>query len=831
MNKLYTVLLGSLIACTVYAQPAGWSYVQPLQVQNNTASLVTNYQLMFTFDTQTPIGLGQMNANGDDIRFGKTCAGTTLFNYWIESGINTTTTKFWVKIDSIPASGSVVIYMFYGNASATAASAIPGVFIGPHSSTDSVASGGAGGVGNSQRGFRFAPNEDVLVSAFGKREPTGTTRYVTLFNFTTQAVLSQQQVAGPAAQYSYQNIAQPLWLTTGTQYLLELFQGTGDGYYFGTSSQIGQHLTYYDMRYCNSCTQNTFPTNTLSNYQYGYPDMWYWTKQNIAVAPTVSVTTVVGGTLTTVMSGNTTVCPGDSATVTIAASGGTGVYSYQWIPTTGMAYPTAASTNVLPPTSGWYYCIATDQCGNSNTDSIYVTINTPPTITANVSTDSVCLGGTFIATGGGAVSYSWSGGVVDGLPFTPSATSNYTVTGTDANGCTNIAIAAVEVLPLPSVMAGASATTICAGDSVTLFGIGSATFVWDNGAIDNVPTAPSSNTFYHVVGTDVYGCSNSDSIFITVNSGPTVFLNVTGAPFCSGGSANLSASGAGSFVWNPGSITGSNITVSPTAPTMYYATGTDSASGCSTTDSIFVDVYQNPMIVTTSDTVCSGNCGQLNAIVTGGTPAYTYMWAPATGLSNTTILNPLACDTITMCYTLTVTDANNCSDSQVACNFVDQIPAVSISGPQTACVNDGNMTLFSSPASAVFSGPGMTNNIFSPSTAGVGTHMIVLTYTDPNTGCVGMDSMAIVVSACVGIVDNNANDGIDVYPNPFGNQFTISLTEASHVRMFNNLGQVVFEQEMNTGRNEINTASLPVGVYTLEVMNASGTASIKVVKQ
>jgi hypothetical protein len=83
----------------------------------------------------------------------------------------------------------------------------------------------------------------------------------------------------------------------------------------------------------------------------------------------------------------------------------------------------------------------------------------------------------------------------------------------------------------------------------------------------------------------------------------------------------------------------------------------------------------------------------------------------------------------------------------------------------------------------------------------------------------------------VGIADNNANDGIDVYPNPFGNQFIISLSETSHVRMFNNLGQVVFEQELSAGRNEISASEFPAGIYTLEVVNGNGIATIKVVKQ
>lgn len=829
MKKFYAILTGTFITCAAFAQPAGWSYVQPLQVQNNTASLVTNYQLQFTYNTSTPIGAGQMNVNGNDIRFGKDCAGTTLFNYWIESGINTASTTFWVKIDSLPASGLIQFYMFYGNASAPAASAVMGTFIGPHSSTDSVASGGAGGVAQSQRGFRFSPNENVLMTHAGKRDPTGTVRYVTLFDFATQAIISQQQVGGPAGQYSYNPLPNPIWLIQGTQYTLQLFQGTGDGYYFGTSSQIGQHLTYLDMRYCNSCTQNTFPTNTLTNYHYGYPDMWYFTKQTIATAPTVSPGSIGSGTLVTGTSGLNNVCPGDSAMVSIAASGGTGSYSYQWLPTTGMANANSASTMVLPPTSGMYYCMVSDACGNAGLDSIYVTIYTPPTVTASVSTDSVCAGASFIPMGGGAISYSWSGGLTDMVAFTPSATNNYTVTGTDANGCTNIAVAAVEVLPLPSVTASASDSTVCAGDAVTFNGGGAATYTWDNGVTDNVAGPATMSAMYHVTGADIYGCVNWDSIYVTVNALPNVIGNVSGAPICVGGTVNLSASGADVFVWNPGSLTGSSVNVTPSSTTTYTVTGTDSLTGCSNVDSVIADVNQNPFIVTTSDTSCSNICGQLNAVVTGGSPGYTYMWVPTIGLNNTAIANPVSCMTITQCYTVMVTDANGCTDAQLACNNVNTAPTVALTGPANMCVTDATTPVVGTPGGGSYSGPGITGNSFSPGAAGVGTHAIVYSFTD-SSGCDAADTISIVVSPCVGIADNNANDGIDVFPNPFESELIVKLDVASRVRMFNELGQVVIDQQMNAGRNTINTGALSSGVYFLEVVSATNSVTLKIVK-
>ena len=256
LSPFFLVLISCcLLAGGVEAQPLGWQYAKNIEITENSGATLTNYQLRITLNTQVYVNAGQMLASGDDIRFGADINGVTQLSYWIESGMNTASTVIWVKVPSLPANATTTIYLFYGNNAAGGASSIDGTFIGPHSSTDSVASGGAGGVGNSQRGFRFSVTEDILVKSFGKREPTGTTRYVTMFDYNSQAILRQHQVSGPAGQYYYSDLSQPIWLTQGAQYLLELFQASGDGYYFGTSSQIGQHLVYYDMRYCNSCNR------------------------------------------------------------------------------------------------------------------------------------------------------------------------------------------------------------------------------------------------------------------------------------------------------------------------------------------------------------------------------------------------------------------------------------------------------------------------------------------------------------------------------------------------------------------------------------------------
>lgn len=288
--RLITIIISFfIVSSAVNAQLPGWKGSMSVTVQNTSGTAMTDYQVPVVFNSQALIALNLMQANGNDIRFGSNCSGSSLYDYWIEGFLNTDTTKVWVKVPSVPANSSVTLYMFFGNSGASAASTLT-TFIGPNSSTDSVSVASTNTVSNCQRGFRFTANQPLLVTHLGKKIPNATQRYVTIFNFSTQAIVTQGQVdAGTSGIYNYNALTQPVWLQSGQQYLLELYNGAGDMYYYGASSQVGQHLTYGDMRYCNSCTQNTFPTNVLTNIHYGLPDFWYYvTAAPVSPAPTIT---------------------------------------------------------------------------------------------------------------------------------------------------------------------------------------------------------------------------------------------------------------------------------------------------------------------------------------------------------------------------------------------------------------------------------------------------------------------------------------------------------------------------------------------------------------
>ncbi|MGZ3921700.1 MAG: DUF2341 domain-containing protein [Bacteroidia bacterium] len=491
LKHLLSVVLVVITGAFAKAQLPGYSNMKSITVSNSTSSLAIGYQLKLTVNTQSLISASQMLATGDDIRFGKTCSGSVLYNYWIESGINTPTTVIWVNIDSIPAGGNRTFYMYYGNPSATAVSSIPLVFPFAGSSTDSVSNGTSGGSTNSQRGFRFSPNVDVLVTSFGKYEPNGSTRYVTLFDVTTQSIVAQQQINGPALQYSYTALPNPLWLTQSTQYILQLYQGASDGYVYGTSSQIDNRLTYYDMRYCNSCTQNTFPTSVLANYHYGYADFCFYYRNMLSPAPTYTFANTVLPSLA-VAGPTTTSCAGSA--ITLTASGTT---SYSW--STGQTAGTVAVTPIVNST----YTVTgfLNGCSDSKTISVSVT---SPTITANSGT--ICNGQSFTITPSGASTYTFSGG---NAVVSPTTTSSYTVTGTDAQGCVSLAgaVSSITVNTVPAVSAVSNMSLICTGSSATLTASGASSYTWNSGATGTTIVISPTITTSYTVSSSANGCT------------------------------------------------------------------------------------------------------------------------------------------------------------------------------------------------------------------------------------------------------------------------------------------------------------------------------------
>jgi hypothetical protein len=322
--------------------------------------------------------------------------------------------------------------------------------------------------------------------------------------------------------------------------------------------------------------------------------------------------------------------------------------SYLW--STG---DTTATINVNP-TQTTSYWVQVSNGITTCTDTIHVTVSQPVVTISASPNDTLCTGQLLTLSGQGAASYVWSGGVSNGVAFLPGASGAYTVTGTDANGCTASSSIAITVSGLLAVNATATPATICAGASSTLSATGGTSYSWMPGNLTGSPSvSPATTTIYTVTATNASGCSNTATVTVNVNATPVVTTSANPATICAGASSTLSATGGTSYSWIPGNLTGSP-SVSLTVTTTYTVTATN-ANGCTNTATITVNVNASPMVSTsaTPSTICAGTSSTLSA--TGGT---SYSWMPGnlTGIPSVT-------PTATTTYTVTATNANGCTNT------------------------------------------------------------------------------------------------------------------------------------------------------------------------
>jgi gliding motility-associated-like protein len=425
-------------------------------------------------------------------------------------------------------------------------------------------------------------------------------------------------------------------------------------------------------------------------------------------------------------------CPVGSANPTITGAAG-GTYT-----STPAGLSINASTGVINlavSTPNTYTVTYTTPAvpGPACPTTFVVTVNPLPVITANNVT--VCQGGTIAVTATGANTYSWapatylSATTGASVNFVNGVTTNYTVTGTDANGCVNTDPVTVTVNGNAPINAGPD-VAICIGASTTITASGGVTYNWDNtlGSGASHTVSPTSTTTYTVNGTDANGCLGSDAMTVTVNPLPIVNAG-TDQTVCAGASVTLTAIGASTYSWNNGVVQG--VSFVPASTNTYTVSGT-SAAGCVSTDQVIVNVNPLPVVLAGNDqTICIGTSVTLNA-----TGASTYSWN--NGVNQGVSFTPAATNT----YTVSGTDANGCVNSDAVIVNVNPLPAVNAGIDQTVCAGT-NITLSGSGASTYTWSGGITNGI--AFTQPVGQTTYTVTGTDANN-CVNTDQIVVTVN-------------------------------------------------------------------------------------
>ncbi|MBL4706861.1 MAG: gliding motility-associated C-terminal domain-containing protein [Flavobacteriales bacterium] len=472
---------------------------------------------------------------------------------------------------------------------------------------------------------------------------------------------------------------------------------------------------------------------------------------------------------------------------------------FAWDNAGTLSSSTVANPSANPIITTTYTVTVTDLIGCTNTDAVTITINPLPIVDAGVDQticdgDNTPIGGT--PTGPAGSTYIWdntaslSSGSVANPIANPTATTTYSVTVTDGNGCTDIDQVFVTVNPVPGADAGLD-QTICNLGSVVIGGMPTsntvgASFAWDNGGslsdviAANPVASPTTTTTYTVTVTHPNFCTSTDQVVITVNvlpsvdAGPdlTICLNETtpigGSPTGPVGS---------SFVWdNGGSLSSTSIAnpiANPTVTTTYSVTVTD-GNGCTGTDQVLVTVNDLPNVSAGADvTICEGSSTPIGGSPTSTTVGATFAWDNAGTLTSTSIENPVANPIVTTTYVVTVTHPNGCTATDDVIVNVNPAPVTDAGADQDLCINSSTMIGGSptGPTGATYAwdnaGTLSSTIIANP----IANPTITTTYTVTVTdviGCTNTDAITITVNP-LPIVDAGSDQAICIGDNtPIG---------------------------------------------------------------
>jgi len=455
------------------------------------------------------------------------------------------------------------------------------------------------------------------------------------------------------------------------------------------------------------------------------------TGNNGTCSSTIAVTLSVTPLPTvTAVSNPTAICSGSSATLT-----GSGATSYTWMP----GSITSAST-IVTPTITTIYTLTGANGSCSNTQTVSLTVNPNPTVTAtsNPTAGIICSGRTATISAGGAITYTWMPGslVAPNVVVNPTVTTTYTLSGT-SGGCTNTTVITITVNPSPTITVVAlPSLSICAGQTATLTAAGAVgTYSWLPGPVFTNPllVSPLTTTAYTVFGTNAFGCRSNTTVTLTVTPNPTVNATTSSATICAGNTVTLSSSGATTYTWMPGSLSGGTVTASPTVTTTYTVTGANGS--CTNTNTVIVTVNPSPTVtaVSSSTAICSGASATLT-----GSGATSYTWMPGSITTATTVVTP----TTTTIYTLTGSNGT-CSSTVAVTLTVTATPTVTAIANPTAICAGSSATLTGSGAASYTWMPG---SITSASTVVTPTTTTVYTLTGANGVCTNTQTVSLTVN-------------------------------------------------------------------------------------
>jgi gliding motility-associated-like protein len=602
---------------------------------------------------------------------------------------------------------------------------------------------------------------------------------------------------------------------------------------------------------CTGQTMNFSATGGTA-YAWSGPGGFSSTLQNPSIVnaqPTMSgiytvmVTSAQGCTATAVSQAsvitlpspaitNNTPCVG--ATLTFTGSGGA---SYSWSGPNGFNSTSQNPTipNVQLTAGGVYTLVVTvGSCTNSTTGN--VTINSLPTPTAT-SNSPVCLFQPINFTGLGGVTYTWSGPGLNSNSQNPiigvAQNTNagvYTLSVSNANGCVNYTTTVVSINPLPTIIT--NSPVVCTNQNINLSASGGTAYAWSGqgggftSTLQNptiVNAQPSMSGLYTVQVTSSQGCTNTALANVSVVALPNANANNNGA-VCVGATIGFTASGGSSYSWSGPNGFSSSFqnpsigNVQLTAMGMYsvVVTGAGSCTSMATT-SVTINALPTPT-ATSNSPVCLNK--QINLSAGTGTA---YAWVGPGGFlsqAQTPVINS-ASMTNAGTYTVSVTDANGCSNFTTTSVVVNPLPTLIANNPLVCAGNNINLT---SGGAVTYSWTGpnaFTSNLQNPA----------LTNATP-----GMSGAYTVSGTSALSCTNSAVASVTVVPNPTGSigsntpcaGQSLSLTSSGTGQNFNWSGPNGFSSTLqNPIINGIGLSG--AGTYSLIVSAGTCTGSTSAV--
>lgn len=208
-----------------------------------------------------------------------------------------------------------------------------------------------------------------------------------------------------------------------------------------------------------------------------------------------------------------------------------------------------------------------------------------------------------------------------------------------------------------------------------------------------------------------------------------------------------------------------------------------------------------------------------------------YLWEfgePGSGASNTsTISNPAHTYSALGSYNVKLILYSPCSNDTLTqtVNITVPGPAVSVAGLFSVCKGDKRVYTASGGNSYLWSNTTTASTVaLSP------TVSTVYSVSGTANGCTTTKVFTVTVNECLGISSNAVNENFKVYPNPFKENLVIDALNDGNLILLDINGKQVLESAIKTGKNNVSTANLEAGIYTIRLLETTGVTHLRIVK-